>query len=119
MTPSEHEVEENERREMHLPYWERKEYRSYKHIKVLQPQIDTPIDEYIRIKIDEQEKRLISGSLQLKKNLKAVDTLPHNGIMSDMLKVPVKRVFARKNSDGHMTTAHFSEATKKYSNDYD
>jgi len=55
--------DELERREMHLPYWERKEYRSYKQIKMLQPQLDTPIEEYIRIKIDEQERRLVGGAL--------------------------------------------------------
>ena len=44
--------EEMLKKEMHLPYWERKSYRSYKQIKVLQPKIDTPIDEYIRVKIE-------------------------------------------------------------------
>lgn len=75
-----------ERKEMHLPYWERKAFRSYKQIKVLQPKINTEMDEYIKIKIEEQEKRLVTGALSLKKNLKAIDKLPHNGIMSDMIK---------------------------------
>ena len=75
-----------ERKEMHLPYWERKAYRAYKEIKVLQPKLETPIQAYINCKIDEQEKRLVSGAMELKKNLKAIDELPHNGIMSDMIK---------------------------------
>lgn len=78
--------EEMERKEMHLPYWERKAFRSYKQIKVLQPKINTEMDEYIKIKIEEQERRLVTGALSLKKNLKAIDKLPHNGIMSDMIK---------------------------------
>mmetsp|Transcript_30978 Transcript_30978/g.41086 ORF Transcript_30978/g.41086 Transcript_30978/m.41086 type:complete len:90 (+) Transcript_30978:698-967(+) len=89
---------------MHLPYWDRKEYRSYKQIKVLQPKLETPIDDYIRIKIEEQERRLVSGALQLKKNLKATDELPHNGIMSDMITMTAKRLGLGK-SDGKMTTA--------------
>ena len=36
-----------ERKEMHLPYWERKAYRAYKEIKVLQPKLETPIQAYI------------------------------------------------------------------------
>ena len=36
-------AEEMERKEMHLPYWERKAYRAYKEIKVLQPKLETPI----------------------------------------------------------------------------
>ena len=32
---------------MHLPYWERKAYRAYKEIKVLQPKLETPIQAYI------------------------------------------------------------------------
>ena len=38
---------------MHLPYWERKEYKAYKQIKVLQPNLETPIQDYLRHKIDE------------------------------------------------------------------
>ena len=41
--------------ELHLPYWERKAYRAYKQIKVVQPALDTSIQEYIDIKIDEKE----------------------------------------------------------------
>ena len=40
-------------KEMHLPYYERRAYCSYKQIKVLQPQLDTPIEDYINIKIEE------------------------------------------------------------------
>jgi hypothetical protein len=76
---------------MHLPYWDRKAYRSYKQIKVLQPELTTKIEDYINIKIEEQEKRLVSGALSLKKNLKAIDELPHNGIMSDMINFTHKR----------------------------
>ena len=70
---------------MHLPYWERKAYRSYKQIKVLQPQLETPIEDYINIKIEEQERKLVGGALSLKRTLKAIDQLPHNGIMNDMI----------------------------------
>jgi len=74
-----------------MPYWDRKAYRSYKQIKVLQPELTTKIEDYINIKIEEQEKRLVGGALSLKKNLKAIDGLPHNGIMSDMIKFTHKR----------------------------
>ena len=107
-TMEEVEAEELERKEMHLPYWQRKEYKSYKHIKVLQPKLETPIDDYIRIKIEEQERRLVSGALQLKKNLKATDELPHNGIMSDMITMRSKRQPGGR-SDGRMTTVQFSK----------
>ena len=52
---------------------------------MLQPNLNTGIEDYIKIKIDEQEKRLVGGAITLKKNLKAIDELPHNGIMSDMI----------------------------------
>ena len=39
--------------EMSKPYWERKEFHSYKQIKVLQPQLETPVQEYMDIKIKE------------------------------------------------------------------
>ena len=74
-------------KEMHLPYYERRAYCSYKQIKVLQPQLDTPIEEYINIKIEEQERKLVGGALSLKRTLKAIDQLPHNGIMNDMIKL--------------------------------
>ena len=32
----------------------------------------------------------MSGAMLLKKNLKAIDELPHNGIMSDMIKLTHK-----------------------------
>lgn len=34
---------------------------------------------------------LVGGALSLKKKLKAIDELPHNGIMSDMIKLTHKR----------------------------
>jgi hypothetical protein len=46
-------MEENVRKEMHLPFWERKAYCSYKQIKVLQPKLETSIEDYVKIKIDE------------------------------------------------------------------
>lgn len=49
----EKEQDEQERLEMHLPYWERKAFCSYKQIKVLQPKLDTSIEDYVKIKIDE------------------------------------------------------------------
>ena len=55
-------------------------------IKVLQPKLETPIQDYISIKIDDQERRLVNDALQLKKNLKAIDQLPHNGICTDMVR---------------------------------
>ena len=58
---------------------------------MVQPQLETPINDYINIKIDEQEKRLVNGALSLKKNLKAIDELPHNGIMSDMITLSHQR----------------------------
>ena len=58
---------------MHLPYWERKNYRPYKQIKVLQPAISTSIEEYVQTKIEEQERNLVSGALSLKKKLKAIE----------------------------------------------
>ena len=104
-----HEYEEEmQRLEMHLPYWERKSYRSYKQIKVLQPKIETQMDEYIRIKIDEQEKRLVKGALSLKKNLKAIDKLPHNGIMSDMIKFTHRRTIK-----GHSVSAANMQGTAR------
>lgn len=109
-TQQELEDEALEKKEMHLPYWERKEYRSYKQIKVLQPRLETSIEEYIRIKIDEQEKRLIGGALYLKKQLKATDELPHNGIMSDMIKFTHKRAIATVASQGGAhSLKHFSQ----------
>lgn len=45
--------EEQAKKEMHLPFWERKEYCSYKQIKVLQPNLDTSIENYVNVKIDE------------------------------------------------------------------
>ena len=54
-------------------------------IKVLQPQLDTTIHEYIEIKIDDQEKRLVTDALRLKKNLKAIDKLTHNAISTEMV----------------------------------
>ena len=78
------EAEDNARREMHLPYWERSEYRtkitSCKQIKSVQQKLDTPMQDYIRHKIAEQEKRLVVSALQMKKNLKANDELWHNGM---------------------------------------
>ena len=68
-----------------MPYWERKNYKPYKMIKVLQPQLDTTIHEYIEIKIDDQEKRLVTDALRLKKNLKAIDKLTHNAISTEMV----------------------------------
>ena len=101
--------EEQENREMHLPYWQRRSYRSYKQIKVLQPKLDTPIEDYIKIKIDEQERKLVGGALQLKKKLKAIDELPHNGIMSDMVSLVNKRSTRKTNSNsvvpGGVTTS--------------
>ena len=88
---------------MHLPYWERRAYRSYKQIKVLQPQLETPINDYINIKIEEQEKRLVHGALSLKKKLKAIDELPHNGIMSDMIKLTHKKSQAKSASMAHIS----------------
>ena len=38
---------------MSLPYWERKTFQAYKQIKVLQPQLQTPVHEYMDIKIKE------------------------------------------------------------------
>ena len=69
---------------MNKPYWERKNFQSYKQIKVLQPALETPVLEYIDIKIKEQEKRLISSAICLKKSLKAVDQLPDNAIQRDI-----------------------------------
>lgn len=34
---------------------------------------------------------LVGGALSLKKKLKAIDELPHNGIMSDMIRLTHKR----------------------------
>lgn len=48
----EYEIEQA-KKEMHLPYWERTAYKSYKQIKVVQPQLETPINDYINIKIEE------------------------------------------------------------------
>ena len=44
---------EREENEMSKPYWERKNFHSYKQIKVLQPALETPVLEYIDIKIKE------------------------------------------------------------------
>ena len=44
---------ERDEYEMSLPYWERKSFQSYKQIKVLQPQLETPVHEYMDIKIKE------------------------------------------------------------------
>ena len=74
-TQAELEAEENARREMHLPYWERQEYKAYKQIKVVQPKLDTPMQEFLRHKIDEQEAHLVNSALHLKKKLKANDEL--------------------------------------------
>lgn len=71
--PAEEYEEEQEKKEMHLPYWERKSYCAYKEIKVLQPSITTSIEDYIKVKIDEQERSLVGGALSLKKKLKAID----------------------------------------------
>ena len=97
----EYEIEQA-KKEMHLPYWERTAYKSYKQIKVVQPQLETPINDYINIKIEEQEKGLVSGALTLKKNLKAIDELPHNGIMSDMITLTHQRC-KDKNSQPSLT----------------
>ena len=43
------------------------------------------------MKIDEQERKLVGSALHLKKKLKAIDELPHNGIMADMIKLTHKR----------------------------
>ena len=40
---------------------------------MLQPALETPVLEYVDIKIKEQEKRLVQSAISLKKNLKAVD----------------------------------------------
>ena len=45
----EYEIEQA-KKEMHLPYWQRTAYKSYKQIKVVQPQLETPINDYIKIK---------------------------------------------------------------------
>ena len=51
---------------------------------------------------------LVGGALSLKKKLKAIDELPHNGIMSDMIKLTHKR--AVRGAGGQSTSIGRSDA---------
>ena len=66
---------------MHLPYWQRETYKSYKQIKMLHPKIDSTIEDYVVTKIDDQETKLVHEAMQLRINLKATGRLPSNGIL--------------------------------------
>ena len=78
---------------MSKPYWERKAFQTFKQIKVLQPNMQTTVHEYMDVKIKEQEKNLVTSALALKKNLQSIDQLPHNGIMSDMVDTSKKEEY--------------------------
>ena len=57
---------------------------------MLHPKIDSSIEEYVKTKIDDSEQRLLQDALQLKVKLKAIDSLPNNGILPIRAKMQSK-----------------------------
>jgi hypothetical protein len=70
--------------ELYLPYWQRKEFKSYKHIKVIKPELHSTVKEYTANQINKSEKNLVNDALVLKQKLKNIDNYPVNAIDANM-----------------------------------